>query len=1120
VPPTPPASRMVKRGRPHSSIGSSNMMISGTSAASSRDTRASIAAATDSTQSARTSSIESDQGSEGVASADRIGMFQSDEDANEASGIASTPAGKKGRRTGGTVSAAQFLPSSDAAMHASKLSNARSRPRGLSSEEEYPTELSIRSAATPSQISSVGGGISRGTNNSATYSSIDNSIAGEMVDMSQLSRLTGLGNQSMLTDRSSSMLDQSHLNITTNATMLSVCDAGTPSQMSLAPVVSSPASCPFGSRLRDASTSHSSPTPRPSPEKSPHSAMSAMSPAPLLVSSTPSPAEPRNVPTPPTFGIVDTGDLVNASSRMMNAPVESFLATPPYANVVIGLSGQADDASRKEDNADVAFSTIDSESAARDERDNDQLGVSSLSGLTNSNFTASSAGGSIADNASTSVFSHGDASNGVLSSNEASTSFGSRSVGVKSNATTVVRSNKGKRSKIKKKWRSSGANDYISNSTAGSFPTAYTHSSEWNGDKYDDGRQDKPLPGERIPPRGSNLKRERRRKALWKYGVCVGLVLGTLAIVLGSLALTGNLGGDGKSIDGATSTEDGVMVEEDGIGGGKSSKGEDEVEEDDEGQGEGGDEGTGEEQPAATTSTTSMTTAASTNSNATTTTSTVNDTNGGGNKEPSTTSTTTTTDARDERTDNPTNGPTLSPTYPLAVYDSVMLDALSRYVTDPSALKTGGTPQAMALTWISDDPIARSLKLGGQEGDGGDDENMEAVERLVQRYAAAVMGFALAVPPGGGSRDGNNDDGAGDNRTRRLGGVTRGLLGDKLQTASATGSALKTGWYSVSDECTWQGVKCRKHPKGYAFESAFELNLARMSQQQNEGDIRAGSRDGNASRFIPPEIGLFTRLERLDLAENGLVGRIPDELYQLVHLEGLFLEYNELIGPLGAGIGKLTALADLYLGNNKLEGEVPKELTNLRVLRTLILHQNNFSGRFPRLRLRDLFHLDLSYNRFSGPLPDDLEKYVTLRMVYLDHNQFQGTIPSTYVNIGRGRLMQLTLDNNRLCGGVPSGWMHGWDYNKFLLAVTFHNNYLNETLPDDLCKLSVLGGTGDLVELSSDCLVCGCTNRWNLCGRGQCRAGYEGVDAATREAECEAFQAQQMQEEEVGDRLV
>lgn len=123
------------------------------------------------------------------------------------------------------------------------------------------------------------------------------------------------------------------------------------------------------------------------------------------------------------------------------------------------------------------------------------------------------------------------------------------------------------------------------------------------------------------------------------------------------------------------------------------------------------------------------------------------------------------------------------------------------------------------------------------------------------------------------------------------------------------------------------------------------------------------------------------------------------------------------------------------------------------------------------MNLRSAFYIDLSHNQFSGTLPADWgEDFPEVRHVYLDHNQFDGVIPESYSHMGGDRLMDLTLDNNKLEGSVPSDWQTG---NIFLDTFTVHNNSLTANMPDALCKLSVLEG-GEMVELGADCEICSC----------------------------------------------
>ena len=229
----------------------------------------------------------------------------------------------------------------------------------------------------------------------------------------------------------------------------------------------------------------------------------------------------------------------------------------------------------------------------------------------------------------------------------------------------------------------------------------------------------------------------------------------------------------------------------------------------------------------------------------------------------------------------PTSNPTLAPTpirteFPIL---TVLPPALLS-VTDEDYLRDGLSPQGMAYQWISElDPMAIDLHSNDRK----------TSEKLVQRYAVAVVGFALV----GGAVE--------ERRGLRPQKTERGLL----MTVPAE------RWFSADDECNWTGITCD------LFGSVTEIRLARK-------DLRG---------TIPFEIGLFKSLTYLDLAENEIWGSIPNELYDCANLEGLFLEHNVLMGGVENGIGKLKNLVRLYLGNNQLGGTLPgRKMDNLRQL--------------------------------------------------------------------------------------------------------------------------------------------------------------------------------------------
>ena len=93
------------------------------------------------------------------------------------------------------------------------------------------------------------------------------------------------------------------------------------------------------------------------------------------------------------------------------------------------------------------------------------------------------------------------------------------------------------------------------------------------------------------------------------------------------------------------------------------------------------------------------------------------------------------------------------------------------------------------------------------------------------------------------------------------------------------------------------------------------------------------------------------RLISLDLANNGLRGKIPPELGDLANLTGLDLRHNQLSGPIPPELGNLTNLTRLDLDTNQLSGPIPPGLGNLA----------------------NLIRLDLGSNQLSGPIPPDVK---------------------------------------------------------------------------------------------------------------------------------------------------
>jgi Leucine-rich repeat (LRR) protein len=203
--------------------------------------------------------------------------------------------------------------------------------------------------------------------------------------------------------------------------------------------------------------------------------------------------------------------------------------------------------------------------------------------------------------------------------------------------------------------------------------------------------------------------------------------------------------------------------------------------------------------------------------------------------------------------------------------------------------------------------------------------------------------------------------------------------------------------------------------------------------------------------ILPPEIGLLTGLETLDLTWNELK-TLPESIGNLVNLKTLILNNNRGI-QLPSCLSKLKALEKLELAECSLT-TVPPVIFELSSLREL-----NFSSPFT--------------NRFSSSSNSAFSKLIGNRNLnYLSFHQSSGiTIPSEIRNLNM--LTTLNLENclleelpdamkelvqlkNLIIGGNQLRSLPEWigDFQELSL-LDLKNNQL-KAIPDSLTKLSNL----------------------------------------------------------------
>ena len=200
-----------------------------------------------------------------------------------------------------------------------------------------------------------------------------------------------------------------------------------------------------------------------------------------------------------------------------------------------------------------------------------------------------------------------------------------------------------------------------------------------------------------------------------------------------------------------------------------------------------------------------------------------------------------------------------------------------------------------------------------------------------------------------------------------------------------------------------------------------EIGMLTKLEHLDLSEKDAGGRPNSLSGPLPPEIGNLTRLRVLDL--HGLSNSFPPEFGNLANLEYLraylsspfppelefanlrSLEHLSLIGYIGSipqALGSLPNLEHLSLFG-PFGGEIPPELGKASNLQYL-----NLQG-------FDEPHTDIQ--RLAGQIPSELGGLTRLRSLYLGGN-FEGPIPSSLGNLGS--LDSLTVSGANLSGPIPS----------------------------------------------------------------------------------------------------
>ncbi|WVY90731.1 hypothetical protein V8G54_036245 [Vigna mungo] len=283
------------------------------------------------------------------------------------------------------------------------------------------------------------------------------------------------------------------------------------------------------------------------------------------------------------------------------------------------------------------------------------------------------------------------------------------------------------------------------------------------------------------------------------------------------------------------------------------------------------------------------------------------------------------------------------------------------------------------------------------------------------------------------------------------------LLALKKKLTNGVSNSLPS-WNHSMHLCEWQGVTCsRRH---------MRVSVLHLENQNWNGTL--GPSLGNLTFLrvlilsninlhgeIPTQIGRLKRLQLLDLSHNNLNGQIPEHLTNCSKLEVINFLYNKLSGKLPSwfGGGTMTRLNKLLLGANDLVGTIPPSLGNLSSLQNITVARNHLVGSIPDVlgRLSNLKELNLGLNNLSGVVPISLYNLSNIQVFVLGENQLSGILPSK-MQLAFQNLRAFLVGGNQFSGTFPSSISNITGLQAFVIS----SNGFSGPIPPTLGSLNKL----------------------------------------------------------------
>lgn len=247
--------------------------------------------------------------------------------------------------------------------------------------------------------------------------------------------------------------------------------------------------------------------------------------------------------------------------------------------------------------------------------------------------------------------------------------------------------------------------------------------------------------------------------------------------------------------------------------------------------------------------------------------------------------------------------------------------------------------------------------------------------------------------------------------------VQRWILASFYFGTNGDNWAVRDGWLTSQNECSWYGVSCIN---GAVSKLELEQNrltgflVPEIALWKDDlyvvslgNDYDAPSDEKNIFAMpLPYVLGELTNLKFLNLEHVGLISSIPEDFFlNLSNLQSLYLNNNAITGGLPKSIKHLSSLELLWLGSNNMDGPIVSEIGHLTSLKDLSL-ENNFredsSGNRGFITalpseigsLTKLEILSLANNALSGQLPLQMGDLISLRQLHLRNNYFEKQLPT------------------------------------------------------------------------------------------------------------------------------